>query len=84
MQYEWIDNEGVKHMRVWSKAVRNATLRGGAEFQRQKALNRAANNWNRVFLRSTYIGNVGGLQEDSVPQCCTELGKRLAQELKVT
>jgi hypothetical protein len=41
---------------AWSKAVRNAMLRGGAEFQRQKALNRAATNWNRVFLRSTDIG----------------------------
>jgi hypothetical protein len=41
---------------AWSKAVRNAMLRGGAEFQRQKALNRAANNWNRAFLRSTDIG----------------------------
>jgi len=31
-------------------------LRGGAEFQRQKALNRAANNWNKAFLCSTDIG----------------------------
>jgi hypothetical protein len=46
MTYEWSDNDGVKHVTAWSKAVRNAMLRGGAEFQRQKALNRAANNWN--------------------------------------
>ena len=56
MTYEWIDNDGVKHVTAWSKAVRNAMLRGGAEFQRQKALNRAANNWIRAFLRSTDIG----------------------------
>jgi ribonuclease HI len=56
MTYEWSDNEGVKHVTAWSKAVRNAMLRGGAEFQKQKALNRAANNWNRVSLRSTDIG----------------------------
>jgi hypothetical protein len=31
-------------------------LRGGAEFQRQKALNQAENNWNKAFLCSTYIG----------------------------
>ncbi len=56
MTYEWSDNDGVKHVTAWSKAVRNAMHRGGAEFQRQKALNRAANNWNRAFLRSTDIG----------------------------
>jgi hypothetical protein len=56
MTYEWSDSDGVKHVTAWSKAVRNAMLRGGAEFQRQRALNRAANNWNRAFLRSTDIG----------------------------
>jgi hypothetical protein len=49
MTYEWSDNEGLKHVTTWSKAVRNSMLRGGAEFQRQKALNRDASNWNRVF-----------------------------------
>ena len=42
-------------MTAWSKAARNTMLRGGAEFQRQKALNQAENNW-RAFLCSTYIG----------------------------
>ena len=56
MTYEWIDNDGVKHVTAWSKSVRNAMLRGEAEFQRQKALNRAVNNWNRAFLQSTDIG----------------------------
>jgi hypothetical protein len=28
-------------------------LKGGAEFQRQKVLNRAAGNWNKKFLRPT-------------------------------
>ena len=31
-------------------------LRGGAEFQRQKALNRAENNWNKAFLCPTDNG----------------------------
>ena len=31
-------------------------LRGGAEYQRQKALNRAAHNWNRAFMISTNSG----------------------------
>jgi hypothetical protein len=44
MTYEWHDN-GVKHVPTWSKAVRDAMLKGGAEFERQKALNRAAGNW---------------------------------------
>ena len=56
MTYEWNDNDGVKHVTAWSKAVRNAMLRGGAEFQKQKALNRAANIWNKAFLCSTDIG----------------------------
>jgi hypothetical protein len=56
MTYEWSNNDGVKHVTAWSKAVRNAMLRGGAEFQRRKALNRAATNCNRAFLRTTDIG----------------------------
>jgi hypothetical protein len=52
MTYEWHDN-GVKHVPTWSKAVRDAMLKGGAEFERQKALNRAAGNWSKVFLRTT-------------------------------
>ena len=56
MTYEWSDNDGVKHVTAWSKAVRNAMLRGGAEFQRQKALDRAAANWNKAFLSSTDTG----------------------------
>ena len=43
MMYEWSDN-GVKRVTAWSKAVRDAMLKGGAEFQRQKVLNRAAGN----------------------------------------
>jgi hypothetical protein len=38
MTYEWTDTDGVKHVTAWSKAVRNAMLRGGAAFQWQKAL----------------------------------------------
>jgi hypothetical protein len=55
MTYEWNDNDGVKHVTTWAKAVRNAMIRGGAEFQRQKALNQAENNW-KAFLGSTDTG----------------------------
>ncbi len=36
-------------------------LRGGAEYQRQKAMNRAVANWSKTFLSSTNIGlhNIG-------------------------
>jgi hypothetical protein len=37
--------DGVKHVTTWTKAVRNAMIRGGAEFHRRKALNQAENNW---------------------------------------
>jgi hypothetical protein len=36
MTYEWQDNNGVQHVTTWTKAVRNAMIRGGAEFHRQK------------------------------------------------
>jgi ribonuclease HI len=56
MTYEWSDSDGVKHVTAWSKAVRNAMRRGGAEYQRQKALDRAGANWSKPFLNSTDIG----------------------------
>jgi hypothetical protein len=56
MTYEWRDNDGVTHVTAWSKSVRNAMLRGGAEYQRQRALNRAADNWNKTFMLSTNSG----------------------------
>jgi hypothetical protein len=56
MTYNWNDNDGVKHVTAWSKAVRNTMVGGGAEFQRQKALNQLTNNWNKAFLCSTDIG----------------------------
>ena len=52
MLYTWQDKD-VKRVSTWSKAVRMAMLKGGAEFQRQKVLNRAAGNWNKEFLRTT-------------------------------
>ena len=56
MRYEW-NNKGVmKRVSTWPKAVKNAMLKGGAEFQRQKALNRARSNGNKGFLRTTDIG----------------------------
>jgi hypothetical protein len=56
MTYKWSDN-GVKRVTVWSKAVRDAMLKGGAEFQRQKILNLAAGNWSKEVLRTTDIGS---------------------------
>ena len=44
-------------MTAWSKAVRDAMLKGGSEFRRQKVLNRAAVNWSKEFLRTTDIGS---------------------------
>ena len=56
MTYEWpSDSNGVKHVTAWSKTVRKAMLRGGAEYQRQKAMNRAVANWSKTFLNSTNI-----------------------------
>ena len=56
MTYEWRDNDGVMHVTAWSKAVRNAMLRGGAEHQMQRALNRAVDNWIKIFMSSTDSG----------------------------
>jgi hypothetical protein len=55
MLYTW-QEKGVKRVSTWSKAVRMAMLKEGAEFQRQKVLNRAAGNWNKEFLRTTDKG----------------------------
>jgi hypothetical protein len=52
MMCTWQD-KGVKRVSTWSKAVRKAMLKGGAELQRQKVLNRAAGNWDKEFLRTT-------------------------------
>ena len=56
MTYEWEDSNGVQHVTAWSKAVRNAMLSGGAEYQVQRVLDRAGTNWNKNFLISTYVG----------------------------
>ena len=56
MTYEWRDNDGVKHVTAWSKAVRSAMLRGGAEYQMKRALNRAVDNWIKIFMSSTDSG----------------------------
>ena len=41
---------------TWSKAVRQAMLQRGAEFQRQRVLTRAASNWSKETLRTTDTG----------------------------
>jgi hypothetical protein len=56
MTYEWNDSDGVQHVTAWSKAVRNAMLRGGAEHHRQRVLDRAGTDWNKNFLISTDVG----------------------------
>ena len=48
MTYEWRDNDGVKHVTAWSKALRSAMLTGCAEYQMQSALNRAVDNWIKI------------------------------------
>ena len=64
-------------------------LRGGAEFQTQKALNQAADNWNRTFLRSTDSGlqrikqaASTGAQSDFMDS--TRLGWRCMRQLQET
>ena len=37
MTYEWSDNNGVEQTTAWSKTVRKAMVRGGAEYQVQEA-----------------------------------------------
>ncbi len=56
MTYEWNYSDGVQHVTTWSKVVRNAMLRGGAEYHRQRVLDRAGTNWNKNFLISTDVG----------------------------
>jgi hypothetical protein len=56
MTYEWIDINGVKQTMAWSKAVRKAMVRGGAEYQVQEAMNHALTNWCKTFLRDTNVG----------------------------
>ncbi len=56
MTYEWRDIDGVMYVTAWSKAVWSAILRGGDEYQRQRALNRAADNWNKIFMCLTNSG----------------------------
>jgi hypothetical protein len=55
MSYTWQD-KGVKRVSTLSKAVWKAMLKGGAEFLRQKVLNRAAGNWNKEFWCTTDKG----------------------------
>ncbi len=56
MTYEWSDSNGVKQTTAWSKAVRKAMVRGGAEYQVQEAMNHAVANWCKTFLRDTNAG----------------------------
>jgi hypothetical protein len=56
MTYEWSDSNGVKQTTAWSKAVRKAMVRGGAEYQVQEAMNHAVINWSKTFLRDTNAG----------------------------
>ena len=71
MTYEWSDNNGVNQTTAWSKKVRKAMVRGGAEYQVQEAMNHAVINWSKTFLCDTnaglhYIGQVAsmGVQGD--------------------
>jgi hypothetical protein len=41
---------------TWSKAVRNAMRKGGAEFLIQKVLTKAAGNWSKELLPTTNTG----------------------------
>ncbi len=67
MTYEWQDNNGVKHVTTWTKAVQNAMIRGGAESHRQKALNQVKNNWKVAARcrRGRGMGGQDGLRADA-------------------
>jgi hypothetical protein len=69
--YEWKDNDGVKHVTSWSKAFRSAMLRGGAEYQMQRALNRAVDNWIKSSCDPSIVD-------------CKESNKQRIQKPKVT
>jgi hypothetical protein len=56
MTYEWSDSNGVKQTTAWSKTVRKAMVRGGAECQVQEAMNHTVTNWCKTFLRDTNAG----------------------------
>ena len=71
MTYEWEDSNGVRQVTAWSKAVRNAMLRGGAEYQVQRVLDRAGLIGTRTFY---YLPMLEGKASDNRP----------AQESKVT
>ena len=66
MTYEWEDSNGVQHVTAWSKAVRNAMLRGGAEYQVLRVLDRAGTNWNKNFLLSVDAGRQSIRQTASI------------------
>jgi hypothetical protein len=53
MTYEWSDNNGVKQTTAWSKTVRKAMVRGGAEYQVQEAMNHAVINWSKTYKNAT-------------------------------
>jgi hypothetical protein len=87
MTYEWEDSDGVQHVTAWSKAVRNAMLRGGAEYHRQRVLDRAGTNWNKNFLLSVDVGRQSirqsasaGVQSDLMDAECW--GKRCMLQLQ--
>jgi hypothetical protein len=87
MTYEWNDSDGVQHVTAWSEAVRNAMLRRGAEYHRQRVLDRAGTNWNKNFLISTDVGlrsirqsASGGAQSDLMDTECW--GRRCMLQLE--
>ena len=89
MTYEWEDNNGIRHVTAWSKAVRNAMLRGGAEYQVQRVLDRAGTNWNKHFLQSADAGRqdirqsaCAGVQSDLMD--AESWGRRCMLQLQVT
>ena len=89
MTYEWEDNNGIRHVTAWSKAVRNAMLRGGAEYQKQRVLDRAGTNWNKNFLLSADAGRqdirqsaCAGVQSDLMD--AESWGRRCMLQLQVT
>ena len=75
MIYEW-HNKGVTRTSACSRAVRNAMRKGGAEFQRQKVLTKAAGNLSKEFLRTTDAGRAQVQQTACTGVKCNLMDKK--------
>jgi len=67
---------------TWSQAVSNAMRKGGAEFQRQKVLIKAAGKWSKEHLRITDAIMFMFQYSMSVDSWLADMFRRLVEILK--